>query len=582
MTKLHALPPGDAAVPAPRAAPPAPAPVPPVAGSPLRAILGAECRRQRPRLLLAGFLAALVAAASVTLLGLSGWFITAAALAGLGGPAVAQGFNYMLPSAAIRLLAILRTGGRYGERLVGHDAALRALARLRPALFRALAASPPATALALSTGEATARVVGDVDALEADLVRRSARWGLWASLLSGTALLLLAGTGPALAAALVLGLTVAAARRLATHLAERGREAQRAAGGLKEELATLLAAATELRAHGLEDWAAERIARRGAALGAAQQRAAAGAGWFELLQAGATGTAAVAALALAGSGDMPVGDLPMAALAALGAAMVVDGAAGFVRGLERQGSVAEAEARLDAMLAPAGEEAPAGRVLAYPPSIRFAGQALVLLPPGCVAGITGPSGCGKTTLLETLLRLRDPEPGRIFLGGVDLAELDAATARRCFSLLPQDAALLAGSVRDNLLLADPEAEEARLWQALHDAGLDERVARLPGGLDGWLGENGARLSGGERRRLGLARALLRPAPWLLLDEPTEGLDSDTEALVLRRLAARLARDGQGALIVTHRPAPLALCRRIIPLGSSPGTPAAAGRPGLPL
>ncbi|SUE62585.1 ATP-binding cassette domain-containing protein [Roseomonas gilardii] len=577
MTKLHALPAeafeesaGTAPLPPP-AASPAPA-------SPLRAILGAECRRQRPRLLLAGLLAALVAAASVTLLGLSGWFITAAALAGLGGPAVAQGFNYMLPSAAIRLLAILRTGGRYGERLVGHDAALRALARLRPALFRALAASPPATALALSTGEATARVVGDVDALEADLVRRSARWGLWASLLSGTALLLLAGTGPALAAALALGLTVAVARHLSAHLAERGREAQRAAGRLKEELATLLAAATELRAHGLEDWAAERIARRGAALGAAQQRAAAGAGWFELLQAGATGTAAVAALALAGPAD-----LPMAALAALGAAMVVDGAAGFVRGLERQGSVAEAEARLDAILAPAGEEAPAGRVLAYPPSIRFAACAArpaVLLPPGCVAAIAGPSGCGKTTLLETLLRLREPEPGRIFLGGVDLAELDAATARRCFSLLPQDAALLAGSLRDNLLLADPEASEERLWQALHDAGLEERVSRLPGGLDGWLGENGARLSGGERRRLSLARALLRPAPWLLLDEPTEGLDAATEALVLRRLAARLAREGQGALIVTHRPAPLALCRRIIPLGIPEGV-VPAGRPALP-
>jgi ATP-binding cassette subfamily C protein CydC len=576
MTKLHALPPGDAPAPLPEAAPPAPAPAAPAAGSPLRAILGAECRRQRPRLLLAGFLAAVVAAASVTLLGLSGWFITAAALAGLGGPAVAQGFNYLLPSAAIRLLAILRTGGRYGERLVGHDAALRALARLRPALFRALAASPPATALALSTGEATARVVGDVDALEADLVRRSARWGLWASLLSGTALLLLAGTGPALAAALALGLTVAVARHLSALLAERGREAQRAAGGLKEELATLLAAATELRAHGLEDWAVERIARRGAALGAAQQRAAAGAGWFELLQAGATGSAAVAALALAGPSD-----LPMAALAVLGAAMVVDGAGGFVRGLERQGSVAEAEARLDAMLAPAAEEAPAGRVLAYPPSIRFAGQPSELLPPGCVAAVTGPSGCGKTTLLETLLRLRAPEPGRIFLGGVDLAELDAATARRCFSLLPQDAALLAGSVRDNLLLADPEAEEARLWQALHDAGLDERVARLPGGLDGWLGENGARLSGGERRRLSLARALLRPAPWLLLDEPTEGLDAATEALVLRRLAARLARDGQGALIVTHRPAPLALCRRIIPLGVPEGV-VPTGRPALPL
>ena len=141
MTKSHALP-AEASKESTGTAPLPPLPASPALAGPLRRILGAECRRQRPRLLLAGLLAALVAAASVTLLGLSGWFITAAALAGLGGPAVAQGFNYLLPSAAIRLLAILRTGGRYGERLVGHDAALRALARLRPALFRALAASP--------------------------------------------------------------------------------------------------------------------------------------------------------------------------------------------------------------------------------------------------------------------------------------------------------------------------------------------------------------------------------------------------------------------------------------------------------
>ncbi|MBO1073867.1 ATP-binding cassette domain-containing protein [Roseomonas marmotae] len=508
--------------------------------------------------MLAGLFAALVSIASVVLLGLSGWFITAAALAGLAGQAAVMAFNYMLPSAVIRLLAIIRTGSRYGERLVGHDAALRALARLRPALFRGLAASPPATALALSTGEATARLVGDVDALEADLVRRSARWGMLASLLSGVALLLLAGVGPALAAALALALAVAGAWRLSLRLEERGREAQRAAGRLKDELAMLLSAAPELRAYGLEGWAADRAASRSGDLALAQRQATAGSGWFELLQAGMTGTAAVAALALSDPAN-----LPMAALAALGAAMTVDGAAGFIRALERRGSVREAEARLETMLRPdeAAEQVP-GRTMAYPPSIGLKAPA-AFLRPGTVAGLVGPSGCGKTSLLETLLHLREPSPGQVCLGGMDLAELHAGAARRCFSLAPQDAALLAGSVRDNLLLAAPEADEAEMWRALRDVALEERVARLPGGLDCWLGENGARLSGGERRRLVLARALLRPAPWLLLDEPTEGLDTATETLVLQRLRARLAKEGRGALIVTHRAAALEICDTVV-------------------
>ena len=193
-------------------------------------------------------------------------------------------------------------------------------------------------------------------------------------------------------------------------------------------------------------------------------------------------------------------------------------------------------------------------------------------------GIIGRSGSGKSTLARLLMAFYSADEGQILLDNLDLRQLDVADLRHQIGYVAHDLPLLAGSLRDNLLLADPEASEERLWQALHDAGLEERVSRLPGGLDGWLGENGARLSGGERRRLGLARALLRPAPWLLLDEPTEGLDAATEALVLRRLAARLAREGQGALIVTHRPAPLALCRRIIPLGALE----AAGRPALSL
>ena len=159
----------------------------------LAQLIAAERRTEFRRLALAALFAGLVAGASVVLLGLSGWFITAAAVAGAAGPAVAQAFNYMLPSAGIRLLAIVRTGARYGERLASHGAALGALARIRPALFRAIAATPVAQALALGRGEATARLIGDVDAVEMRFVRLSAPWGVAAGLGSGVALMLLGG-----------------------------------------------------------------------------------------------------------------------------------------------------------------------------------------------------------------------------------------------------------------------------------------------------------------------------------------------------------------------------------------------------
>jgi ATP-binding cassette subfamily C protein CydC len=195
------------------------------------------------------------------------------------------------------------------------------------------------------------------------------------------------------------------------------------------------------------------------------------------------------------------------------------------------------------------------------------------LPAGVVAGITGPSGSGKTTILERLVGLRRIAKARITVGGVDILALNPETLRACFAYAPQDAALLAGSVRENLRIScGAEADEASLWVALRDAALDERVRALPDGVDTWIGENGAALSGGERRRLGLARAYLRPAPWLLLDEPTAGLDRATEALVVARLQTRLVRTGQGALIVSHRPAPLAICTTVLHIGEAKDAP----------
>jgi ATP-binding cassette subfamily C protein CydC len=531
--------------------------------SPLQLLIRAQRRKQAESVLLAAVSAAVVGAASTLLLGLSGWFITGAALAGAAGLTAAQTFNVLLPSAAIRLLAILRTGARYLERLAGHAAALRALAAIRPVLFASLAAAPPAQALALSGGEASARLVQDVNAIETRFVRLSAPWGAGAAVASGVLLGVLAGWAPALA---ILGAAVAAvlvARAVAKRLsAPAGREIQVRMGALKDAAAGLAAASPELRAYGLEAWAGQTLAARGQDLDAVRLDAARAKGWIAVSQVTILGLAAAAAVALAALAA-PAG-AALAALAGLAATMAVDGVIGLANAFDQDGAAREAANRLDTILRHApttSTKTPHPRA----PDLRLLGQDF---EPGARVAVIGASGVGKTTLLERLAALRPTEAGTISVGGADLSRLDPAVARAAFALSPQDAALIAGSARDNLRLAAPDAAEDALWNALRDAGLDQRIRAAPGGLDAWLGDNGERLSGGERRRLSLARAYLRPAPWLLLDEPTEGLDAATEALVLERLAARLDRTGQGLLLVSHRPAPLAICERRVTMGQT--------------
>ena len=175
-------------------------------------------------------------------------------------------------------------------------------------------------------------------------------------------------------------------------------------------------------------------------------------------------------------------------------------------------------------------------------------------------------------------------PGEWFLGGADAAHIRPEGRRALFAYAAQDVRLIDGTVRQNLLLSGP-ADEAALWRALEDAALAERIQADPRGLDAPVGAGGAFLSGGERRRLSLARAYLRDAPWLLLDEPTEGLDAASEVRVLEGLQRQLTRKGQGLLIVSHRPAPLALCPAKIYIGArdrgSNGT-AAASQPAVGL
>lgn len=498
--------------------------------------------------------------AGVILLGLSGWFITAAALAGIGGVIAVQGFNYLLPSAAIRLFAIIRTAARYGERLYGHRATLMALATVRARLFDRILTVPDVRSV--SAGDAVTRLVHDIDALEDSLVRKPA---LPAAMAGGVIGLGFTWLGSPWASLTLLTLIVAivllarwATPRLLTHVAA---DMAAALARLKESMIEHAAASPEILAYGMAptiwqsleadcaelDKARVRFARREAVLDAS------------LTLAGGIIMAAVLAVSEA--------SLPVTVLAVLAAAGVIESLAAYVRGVARNALVTTGFSRLEDMAGqkpPAAVEAPMpeGRTIA----IEHGGQRIELNA-GDRLGVSGKSGCGKTRLLETLAGVRPSDAATnssaIWIDGRAIANFLPENQRALFAFSPQDAQLLSGTVADNLRLARPGLEDARLWEALEVACLAEDVRAMPQGLQQWLGDGGARLSGGQRKRLSIARAILAERPWLLLDEPSEGLDMATEARLCDRLNVWLQKTGTGLVVVSHRPALLALgCRQI--------------------
>ena len=188
-------------------------------------------------------------------------------------------------------------------------------------------------------------------------------------------------------------------------------------------------------------------------------------------------------------------------------------------------------------------------------------RASLELRPGEVLGLVGPSGCGKSTLLAVLLGLLSPDEGTARVGDAEIALLDPESWHACIAWVPQRPHVFRGSLRENVRVGRPGAGEPEVRAALERSGLLRAVGELPDGLDTRVGEGGRGLSAGERRRLALARAILRDSPLLLLDEPTAGLDLATERACSAASATRCA--DRTVLIVTHRPAPLELCDRVV-------------------
>ncbi len=528
------------------------------------ALVAAALRPQRRISAVAMASAVAAAIAGVLLLGLSGWFITGAALAGAGGITAVQAFNYLLPSAAIRGLAIIRTVGRYGERLASHRAALLALATLRASLFARIIGTSNAAALTLGAGDAAARLVQDVDTLEDLIVRRPA---LPVALTAGLLALGLAGVAGwrAMAGlALVLVIVPALAFRFGPRLLDGpAARLQTANAALKQDFVDYATAAAELRAYDLGGEITSILEARATRVDAAHRQLARGEALLAALLTVAGGIAVAIPMALS------TATLPWTVLSALAAGAAVEALAPAVRGLARRSLVAASEVRLSTLLL-AAPAATSGRSLSGRQLVIAAGGGSVVLQPGDRLAIAGPSGSGKTRLLESLAGLRpDVAPGR-FVDGVGLDGLGIERLRPLFALSPQNAQMIAGTIADNLRLARPRVSEADMWAALGVACLDGDVGAMPAQLDSWIGDGGARLSGGQRKRLSLARALLAGRPWLLLDEPSEGLDPGTERRLVGQLGDWLGATGTGLIVASHRPALWALAPRRLELQAVPG------------
>lgn len=213
-------------------------------------------------------------------------------------------------------------------------------------------------------------------------------------------------------------------------------------------------------------------------------------------------------------------------------------------------------ARMDAIC---GE----GVVFAYDRSLVLDGTAF-RVPKGSFAAITGPSGMGKSTLLKLLLGIFHPQEGEIYLTCGDQRVPVTRATRKLFAYVPQGNLLLSGTLRENLLVANPDATQAQIEEAIYVSAMDAYLPQLPKGLDTVLGENAAGLSEGQAQRLAIARAIISGAPVLMLDESTSALDVQTEHTVLERI--RNLRD-RTCIAVTHRPATMELCDMELKIGA---------------
>lgn len=521
-------------------------------------------KRHKWMLTLGIVLAIITLLASIGLLTLSGWFLSASAVAGFAG---IYSFNYMLPAAGVRGAAITRTAGRYFERLVSHDATFRVLQHLRIHTFSKLLPLSPAGLARYRQGELLNRIVADVDTLDHLYLRVI-------SPLVGAFVVIIVVTFGLSVLDVTLAFTLGGVMLLTLFIMPpvfyragktTGQNLTHLRGQYRQQLTAWLQGQAELTIFGASDRYRAQMEATELQWHEAQRRQSELTALSQALML-LIGAFAILLMLWMAAGGVGGNDRPGAlialfvfcALAAFEALAPVTGA------FQHLGQVIASAVRITELTGQKPEvtfpdtksDVPEQVTLtlrdvsfSYPEQTLKALDTLSLQAnPGEHIAILGRTGCGKSTLLQLLTRAWNPQHGEILLNDSPIDALSEETLRKTISVVPQRVHLFSATLRDNLLLAAPDASDDQLAEVLRRVGLEKLLDDA--GLNSWLGEGGRQLSGGELRRLAIARALLHDAPLMLLDEPTEGLDATTESQMLE-LLAKVMRD-KTVLMVTHR------------------------------
>ncbi len=521
-------------------------------------------KRHKWMLTLGVVLAILTLLASIGLLTLSGWFLSASAVAGFAG---LYSFNYMLPAAGVRGTAIARTAGRYFERLVSHDATFRVLQHLRIFTFSKLLPLSPAGLARFRQGDLLNRVVADVDTLDHLYLRViSPLVGAFVVIVVVTLGLCMLDVPLALTLGGIMLLTLLLLPPLFYRAGKAtGEKLTRLRGDYRQQLTSWLQGQAELTIFGASRRYRARMESTELSWHEAQRRQSELTALSQALMLLIGGFAVIAMLWMAAGGvggNTQPGALialfVFCALAAFEALAPVTGA------FQHLGQVIASAVRITQIVEQTpevhfkeGHSVVPDSVAVQLTEVTFAyeGQTQnaldginLTVQAGQHVAILGRTGCGKSTLLQLLTRAWDPRQGQILFNTTPLTDFNEQTLRKIVSVVPQRVHLFSATLRDNLLLASPTASDEALCAVLEQVGLHKLLE--DDGLNAWLGEGGRQLSGGELRRLAVARALLHDAPFMLLDEPTEGLDATTESQILDLLAQTMKN--KTVLMVTHR------------------------------
>jgi ATP-binding cassette subfamily C protein CydC len=514
------------------------------------------------RVALAILLGVVTVVSNVGLLGVAAYVISAAAV-------VPYLSVLAIPVYLVRLFSVSRAVSRYAERLVSHDATFELLASLRTWFYGRLTPLAPARLLRYRSGDLLSRIVKDVEELE-NVYLRIVSPAVVALIVSLLAFFTLYVFDPAMGF-VALGFLVATGvgvpllvRTLSRSLGRRQLELR---AELNARIVDDIQGVQDILAFGREGGELREISALHRKLDGAQRRMAFVTGLqnslSDLMMNLALVVVLVLAVPLVAAGEIGGVYLAFLALVVLGSFEAVAPLGTAFQFLGRSLGAGErlfeiVEAKPQVTDPPEPLPPPPDDVLEFDGvSFRYEDDGLLVLdditfalrPSGRVA-VVGPSGSGKSTLVNLILRFWDPEGGEVRLGGHDVRGYAQEELRARMGVVSQNTHIFNDTLRANLLLADPGADEVSLEEAVVRAQLAGLVERLPEGLDSYVGEQGSRLSGGERQRLAVARVLLKDAPLLILDEATANLDTVTERELMA--AIRDLMRGRTTLVITHR------------------------------